>query len=338
VSAAWGDLNARARGLATHLASGPALASLAAAADLPALGRALVTYGILPTEPETSTPRDFELAIRRGSAARLGRLIRWMGPRTALLGIVLDDEDRRSLRAILRGGAAGAAAELRLAGLLPTPTLPERLLAELARQPRPEEVAALLVAWGHPYGPPLQAIAAGDPPDLYRLECALNRTFAERASAGARRGGAALRAHVRGVVDLENLTGGLVLAGSEVEGPVAEAFLPGGRQLPLDRYLAAIATRDPDRAVALLSAGFPERIGALARREARHPIALEAGLLRERIRVLSAAARLDPLGPAPLLCYLLRLRAEAGTLRRLVWATASGMPPALRLDPMEAPA
>jgi vacuolar-type H+-ATPase subunit C/Vma6 len=331
MSPAWGDLNARARGLATHLMSRPALEQLSRAPDLPALSRDCVATGVLAAEPEQSAPLALDLAVRRAAAANLRRLIRWMGPRIEPLRFVLEDEERRSLRALLRGAAAGVAAETRLAGLIPSPGLPERLLAELARQPRCRDVVALLVAWRHPYGPPLLAAVASDPPDLFKLECALNRTFALRATRGARRGGTALRMLVEELIDLDNLRGGLVLAASEQELSPDEAFLPGGRRVTLAAFRAAAASRNPDRAADQLAAGFgATELARLVRRHASDPSALEDALLQYRSRQLRHQGRLDPLGPAPLLWYLLRLRAQTAVLGRVLWGVALGVPPELR--------
>ena len=333
MSATWGDLNARARGMATHLASRATLEQLARAADITTLARECVATGVLAAEPEQISALGVELAFRRGAASNLKLLVRWMGPRTEALRFVLEDEDRRSLRALLRGAAAGVAAETRLAGLIPTPGLPERLLEELARQPRCRDVVALLVAWRHPYGPPLLAAVASDPPDLFRLECELNRTFALRATRGARRGGKALRAFVEQTIDLENLCGGLVLAASELERPPDAVFLPGGRQVTPERVRTAAATRDPRQAADQLAGGFGDsEIARLARRHASAPRALEESLLRYRLQRLKAQARLDPLSPAPFLWYLLRLRAQASTLGLILWGTALGVPPAMRRD------
>jgi vacuolar-type H+-ATPase subunit C/Vma6 len=333
MSATWGDLNARARGLATHLASRPTLEQLAESPNLAILARDCVAAGVLPGEPEQPSTLGLELAFRRAAARPLQLLTRWMGLRTEALRFVLEDEERRSLRAVLRGAAAGVAAETRLSGLVPTPDLPERLLTELARQPHCRDVVALLIAWHHPYGPPLLPAVAGDPPDLFRLECELNRTFALRATRGARRGGKALRAFVEETIDLENLCGGLVLAASELELAPDAAFLPGGRRITLDAFRAAVKTRNPTRAADLLAAPFGDsEIARLARRHATDPRALEESLLRDRIQRLREQARRDPLGPAPLLWYLFRLRAQAVSLGLLVWGAALGVPPAARRD------
>lgn len=331
MSAQWGDLNARARGLTTHLVSRATLESLAAAPDLPALGRGCVTAGVLSSAPEPSTSAALELAFRREAGRRLQRLARWLGPRTGRLTIVLEDEDRRSLRALLRGAVAGIATERRLAGLIPTPGLSERMLEALAARARLREVVALLVAWRHPYGPPLQALASVEDPDLYGLECALNRTFAERAAAGARPGDRALRSFVATTLDQENLLGALVLSGSHLERPADDAFLPGGRDLPLARFRSAATCDGPDAALRSLADCFPPPLVRLIRRHLGDPVALERALLRGRIRTLQTAARLEPLGPAPVLGYLLRLRDEALTLRTVTWGIALGAPAGVRL-------
>jgi vacuolar-type H+-ATPase subunit C/Vma6 len=332
VSPVWADLNARARGLATHLLSGSALEQLARAPDLPALSHEWVATGVLAVEPEQSTPIALDLALRRAAAANLRRLTRWMGPRVEPLRFVLEDEERRSLRALLRGAAAGVGAETRLSGLIPSPGLPERLLAELARQPSARDVVALLVDWRHPYGSPLLPALATDPPDLFRLECELNRTFALRATRGARRGGKVLRGLVEEIIDLDNLCGGLVLAVSEQELPPDEAFLPGGRRVALAAFRVAAGSRNPDRAADYLAAGFGEtEVARLVRRHASDPVALEEALLQHRSRQLRRQGRLDPLGPAPLLGYLLRLRIQTAVLGRMLWGVAFGVPPELRL-------
>ena len=333
MSAIWGDLNARARGLATHLASRATLMQLAESLDLPTLSRDCVATGVLSAEPEQRSPLALELAFRRAAARQLQILIRWMGPRAEPLRVVLEAEDRRSLRALLRGAAAGVAAETRLAGLIPTPSLPERLLEELARQPRCRDVVSLLVVWRHPYGPPLLAAVASDPPDLFKLECELNRTFALRATHGARRGGEALRAFVEESIDLDNLCGGLVLAANELELSSDAAFQPGGRRVSLDRFRAASRIRNLEQAATQLSAGFGDSaVARLARQHAADPRALESALLRYRLEPLRQQARLDPLGPAPLLWYLLRLQAQAMSLRLLLWGVTLGVPTALRRD------
>lgn len=331
MSVAWGDLNARARGLARHLAGPGVLRQLADVPDLAGFVRIARSAGLLAPDAGAQSVLEVELALRRAAARRFRLLLRWAGDRSPVIGIVVEDEDRRSVRAILRGAAAGAASEARLAGLVPTPSLPERLLEDLAARPAPAGVAALLSAWGHPFGPAALAAARVEHPDLFRFELAVDRAFATRAVAGARRGGSVLRDFVADTIDDINLKAALVLAAGESEEPPATAFLAGGRRLTRERFLEAVAA-GADAGARLAAAFAPADVAALLRRHAGDAVALERGLLALRIRRLHQRARTDPLSAAPLLTYLLRLRAEQENLRLLLWGAALGAPLALRRE------
>lgn len=328
MKARWEDLTVRTRGLATHLLTPAQLDALARAPDLDALGAAFRALGLLVPEAEAVTPEQLELAVRRAAAARLHTLTRWAGARQALLAVVFEDEDRRSLRAILRGAVHGAAPEERLGGLIPTPALPERVLGELARQPTPGAVAALLTAWGSAYGTALLPDAAATHPDLLTLEYRLNRTFAARALAGARAAHSRqLVEFVRETIDLENAGTAFVLAGAEKDAPTKQAFLEGGRRLPLAAFLDAVVAREPGEVGRRLAAAFrPDPLAGALERHATDPAALEEALLRQRIATLRARAWWEPAGPATVLGYVLRLRAEILDLRRAIWGVALGAP------------
>jgi vacuolar-type H+-ATPase subunit C/Vma6 len=258
-------------------------------------------------------------------------MLRWLDQRLPLLRVVIEDEDRRSVRAIVRGAAAGAAGETRLAGLVPTPSLPERLLEDLARQPRPGDVAVLLAAWRHPFGTAALAASKGQHPDLSHFELEVDRAFATRAVAGARNGGPLLRAFVAETIDYANLHAAMVLAGGKTEQSAEPAFLPGGRRLSRAAFLAAVAMGSEQAAESLAtSCGPPEM--EIIRRYSSDAGALERELLALRINRLRSLARLDPLGPATLLRYFLRLRAQAMNLRVLLWGAALRAPAAVRRE------
>jgi vacuolar-type H+-ATPase subunit C/Vma6 len=339
MKARWEDLTVRTRGLATHLLTPGQLDALARAPDLDALGDAFRALGLLVPEAGAVTPEQLELAVRRAAAARLHTLTRWAGARKALLAVVFEDEDRRSLRAMLRGAVHGAPPEERLGGVIPTPALPERALGELARQPTTGAVAALLTAWGSPYGTALLPDAAATHPDLLTLEYRLNRAFAARALEGARAARSRqLVEFVRDTIDLENAATAFVLGGAEKDAPSNQAFLDGGRRLPLAAFLDAIAAREPNEVGRRLAAAFrPDPLGTALERHANDPAALEEALLRQRIATLRARAWWDPMGPATVLGYVLQLRAEMLDLRRAIWGVALGAPPPPELAPGLAP-
>lgn len=323
----WEDLNARARGLATHLLARNDLDALARAPDTGTLADALRAHGFPVTEGERS-PEALDLAVRRTAAARLRVLARWAGPRARALTVLFEEEDRRSLRAMLRGAVQGASADARMAGLIPTPALPERALRKLADQKSAAPIAALLTGWGNPYGSAILPFASAAETDLFSLELALNRTFAAR-SVQAARGAGLLAAYVRETIDLENAYTALVLTSGAKDVVARDVFLDGGDRVSSGAFNAAAATGDGAVAARALSTAFG--VTPLARafeRFAGDPGELENAVLRIRVRELTQAARMAPLGPAPLLAYALRVRAEVLDLRRIIWGVTLATPPA----------
>jgi vacuolar-type H+-ATPase subunit C/Vma6 len=331
----WDDLNARARGLGTHLLSRLQLEGLARELDLPALGDGLRRFGIATGESGvTVIPEDLELAIRRWAAARLRTLARWAGPRASALPTVFEDEDRRSLRAILRGAVHGSPAERRLAGLVPTPALPERALMELARAPTASAVATLLAAWRHPYAAALAPAIGTTHPDLFALELSLARMFADRTLRAARRAGdRGLLRFARETIDLENALSAVVLTVEGKDVVPKDVFLPGGERVSIVAFEEAIALGEPGSAGARLAVALGDSpIATALHQAARDPAALEDDLLRARLHVLARRVRQAPLGALPVLWFGLRLRAQVVDLRRIVWAVTLGAPRGAMVD------
>ena len=330
MTASLDALVVRAAGHAAHLLDPAGRAALLRAGDFPALARELGAHGYAVPDPRPEAPA-LELAIRRGAGARLRQLARWE-PGEALGRLLFALEDQRSLRALVRGAAAGLPADARLAGLLPTPTLPERVQAELARLPSVAAMAALLAAWRSPFAAALRPARAGHP-DLLMLDVALARTAGEMVRQAARRLGGDWRGFVRETTDLDNLCTALLLMGRGGELLPASLFLPGGESLTLEGC-TRIAGAAPDQAGVLLPrllGGTP--LAALLPPEIADPATLERDLDDLRRQAWRRRARRDPLGAAPVVSYLLALRAEVVFLQRAVWGVALGAPPLRRDHP-----
>lgn len=333
----WEDVIARARGLSGHLLSPARLRALAEAPDLAALAEALRQAGTLPDEGPL-TPEAIGLGVRRAAAAALAVLARWSDRRSALLAVILEDEDRRALRGILRGAAQSVAPERRLAGVLPTPTLPERALGELARQPTVPAVATLLVAWRHPFGPALEAVAQSPHPELAAIESALARACIARVLETARRSRSkVLRDYALELLDLDNALSALALAGPDGRASVPKELFISGGTLSIDVFERAAAAPDRPAAADILARAMRRSPARDAlRTHADDPAGLERALLGGQIAMLARRARLEPLSVAPILLFALRLRAQVLDLQRVIWGIALGAPPTVRIAGREA--
>jgi vacuolar-type H+-ATPase subunit C/Vma6 len=338
----WSAANARARGLATHLLDRSALVHAAGAGSWAATLARLLERGYpLPAPGTYLSPEEFDRATVDLQAARMRLLGRWLGTRRHALASLYEDEERRTLRVLLRGAAAGASPAARIRGLTPTPGLPQPAIQRLAQAESPALLAEALVRMGHPAGRALaQAVGPASEtalPSLWRLEFALSRTFALRATRAARRGGRWIRRLVALLIDIEN-AGALLTApdwGAGI-GP-DDVCLPGGKVLDRRRFGALATLPDRSGLTPALEQAFAEtpvapvfRLGGAGAFEARTLSGLIVWLRRE--------ARQDPLGPGVVLWVIQRIRAEARDLRFLSAAIQLGMPPALVTESLVTPA
>jgi len=317
-------LTARARGLSTHLLSRPTLALALTAPDLEALALLLRDVGLPLASGHAVSFEALELAARRWAADKLARLARWLPDDSGIAELLFGDEDRRSARAMVRGATAGAAAELRLAGLIPTPRLPERLLKELARQSSVKSVAALLVAWQHPLGPGLLAAATAEEPDLFAAERALGAAHLAALETASKEVGSGLRAWTAETIDLENLRTALQLA-TRVSADELTASLHAGGGIPRAWIGKAAGLEALDARVEALAALVPAGpIPDALRRYGIDAVQIDDALLAARLTVLHRRARLDPLQAVTVLQFALRLRAQVIVIRQAIWRLALG--------------
>jgi vacuolar-type H+-ATPase subunit C/Vma6 len=325
-----GDINTRARGLRTHLLRPNELERLARAASLVALQRELSSLGTVRSDLP-ATPASLEEAVRRHAAGQLRVLDRWCSHgRRRTFAVIFEDEERRSIQAILRGAEQGAASEARLAGLVPTANLPERALRVLASQPTPADVVRMLVLWNHPFGAPLAGAASGSHPSLFAIEIELQRAFARRASAHAHRGGRHLVEYVEQIVDVMNAWSALLHFVERDPSIVDLTFVEGGRWVTREVFEALMSLET--RAQVQKRLAWELRKSALAaafREEAQELAALESSVLRAQIGWQNRLVRLDPSGAAPVIGFALELRAEVLSLRGIIWGVALGAPAAL---------
>jgi vacuolar-type H+-ATPase subunit C/Vma6 len=325
-----GDINARARGLRTHLLPSSELERLGRAANLPALQRELSALGFVPSDAP-ATPASLEKSIRHHAARQMRVLDRWCGDRRRLaLSVLFEDEDRRSIQSILRGAEQGVASEARMAGLVPTASLSERALHILAGQPTPADVVRMLLLWNHPFGPALVEAASRPHPSLFELEIALQRAFARRASARAREGGTQLVEYIGQVIDLMNAWSSLLHFAERDPRIVELTFVEGGQWLTravFERLMGLATLEQVEKQLA-----WELRNSALAPafRQGLDEVAdLESAALRAQIAWQTRSIRIDPSSAAPLIGFVIELRAQVINLRRIIWGVALRAPAAL---------
>lgn len=335
----YAPLDARARGLALHLCSRQELERWAALPDAPALGRALETGGRLATPlPAVAGAADIEQAERRTLAGFLTRLARWAGPENPVLEAFHAEQDRRSLRSLVRGAAEGAPAEVRLAGLLPTPRLPEAVLAELAQAHSPREIAMRLFVLGDTHAEAMVVLTARPRVDLLEVERALARVLAERWRLAAARGDAALRECIRARIDLVNARAALELAGSPSDFEALSLFIAGGQALDRHAYLAAASAGSRSAAAATLASALAgTALAGVFAGAPEDPVQIEGAALVHTIAALRRRSRVEPLGSAPVQLFLARLAAQSLDIRRLAWGLELGVPSAAMRDRLVTP-
>lgn len=326
----WDDVNARARGLATHLLDRGALAGLSDAPDWPAFIARVTALGY-PLDlaaGATVDPPSFDRAVSLVASARMNLLGRWLSARQGALAVVMEDEEFRSLRALLRGAAEGASPGARLRAATPTAQLPMRALERMAHAGSVPEFVQELLRLGHPAGRTLQdVLRRAKAPDLRALEWALTRLFAERAVRAARAAGPVVRRFAAELVTQANVWTLLLAAPLQPGGATEEEFLPGGAPLTRQDFARLRAERDADKVVQALRRLLKgTALGAAMAAEPLDLSSLEQRASASRIAGLRALARRDPLGPAVVLSVLERIRAEARALRAIAWGVAFGAP------------
>ena len=326
----WGAVNARARGMATHLLDRESLLLAAEAASWEGATRTLVERGYPALAGEARlTPQEFDRVTGQVLAQRLAMLARWLGPRSPALAILSEEAEFRTLRRLLRGAAQGISPQARLRGALPTAGLSEAALDRLSRAESPARLADLLLRMGHPAGRALQSADAGVRGSLlWRLEAALARLYAERSARAARHAGRSVRRFAGIQLDLLNAEALLLRAQWGPEVSPEEVFLPGGMVLDKARFTEAAALT-PDGIGAALAqwfAGSPlgEAFGAATPARSFEARALGALLAWQR-----REGRRSPLGPGVVFEVIIRMRAEAHDVRLISGAMELGTPQAV---------
>jgi vacuolar-type H+-ATPase subunit C/Vma6 len=329
---------ARAKGLATRLLTREAIDALAEADDLAAFAHGLSGLGtaIVPIG-EPVNVFAIERAVGRTAHQYLRTLHRWQERMPGVLDVFAAHQDRRSLRALLRGAAQGAPAEARLDGLLPTPSLPQLALTGLAHQASAADVVRQLLLLAHPDAGRLLPSVQKTQVDLLAVDATLLVGFAERATRAAD-GDDTLREFVRSLIDTGNAQNALLLAREPREIDLPDLFVPGGQWLSAKAFISAAGADSTQRALKLLATALaPSPLASSLPVVAGDVAQMDRAFLAAALERLERAGRLDPLSTAPALRVLLLIEAQSHDLRTLAWGAAFGTPPSLRKEQLVTP-
>jgi len=332
-------LVARARGVGRHLLARETLETLAEADDLPAFADDLSRLGA-PIDP-IREPLDvfaIERAVGHTAGRHLRTLRRWQERTPGALDVFDADQDRRSLRALLRGAVQGAPAEARLEGRRPTPSLPQLALTGLAHQASPADVVRQLVLLAHPDARRLLPLVQKSQPDLLAVDVALLFGFAERATRAAAGGDETLREFVSTLIDIGNAQNALLMSSGPRDIDPAGTFVRGGRWLSASAFVSAAGAGSQQEALTRLATAFANSPLASLPLVAGDVAHLDRAFFTAALERLARAARLDPLSTAPLLRVLLLIEAQSRDLRALAWGAALGTPASLRRQQLVTPA
>jgi vacuolar-type H+-ATPase subunit C/Vma6 len=330
-------LVARAKGLVQHCLSRETLETLAAADDVAALARSLSRFGAIDPIGEPVDVFGVERAIARTADRHLRTLYRWQERAPGVLDIFVAHQDRRSLRALLRGAAQGAAPHARLEGLLPTRSLPRVALTALAQQASPADVVRQLVLLNHPDAPRLVPLVRTAQADLLAVDVALLAGFAGRAERAAAGASETSVEFVSTMIDAANVQNAITIAGEPRDVDHAALFVQGGHWLSERTFLSA-ARQSRQHAVTTLAAALARSpLASLVPVVVTDLVNVDRTLLITTLQRLTRASRLDPLGDAALLRVLLLIDAQSRDVRTLAWGALLGTPVSLRRQQLVTP-
>ena len=245
------------------------------------------------------------------------------GPPLKLITILLLRCDLANLRTIVRGKHANRPAEEILDAVVPTGTLGEVALKEMAGHPNITVLAGTLEVVNHPFAAPLAEGVAeyAQTNDPLSIELRLDRAYADHVlrQTRGRRDALGLREILLDEIDATNVKTALRLASAVAASPGALSsredrlrfFIPGGRAVDEETFLDLSAAQTLARAwMHLRTQGFPVKTLP------QDLVAFEREL---DVRLANALAGRylagDPLGLDIIIGYLAMKSAEVANLR-----------------------
>lgn len=337
----YGYCNARIRGMWAKLLREDTLEALVSASDVEAQIRILSDTSYAAQLEESLIHGHTVAAIDRALRENLGRTSKTVHkilPRdgVGLVSAVLARWDVFDIKTILRGVHAHSTPAEILESLMPTATLLDAELEELARAEDVNEVVDTLATWRMPFARPLNDAMAAyrEKGSTAPLELALDRWFFERAYERLKKGRGYDREIVREVlqttVDVENLRTLFRIAGAHFSKQDARDYwLSGGKHITEKLFVRLSESMDPDGVLDGLR-GTPysrplEAAAATYLKEGTLSV-LERALEDTLTRKIISYRRPDPLCIGVVIAFLWAKQNEVTNVRIAVTGRSVGLP------------
>lgn len=320
MSADFGYINARVRGLKSRLLGGEFYAQAMGDSDFAAFQATLAQTDYMAELEEAQSRETGLVAVDQALARNFWRITRSLlnftdGWPHELVALLLLKYDLANVKSIVRAKHAGRSADDAREALLPAGRLKPAVLEQMAQAADVAGVAQVLGASGHPLADAVRRAARRytDDSDLFGFELALDRAYTRTLVEQAKKLPVpkSFSDFVRLQADATNIRTALKLRGRTV--PEADLFVDSGRGAGFSRaQFDALINDGGDQGLAQLSEGPFKAVAETDSLGAAESVVRE--VLDDRVRRLAAG---DPLGPFVVLDYLRRKEREAARLRLL---------------------
>ena len=335
----YGYLNARVRGMSSHLLGADLYPALVESGGLEAFSNRLSEVPLYRQLFERERMAGAGLNVRGAEVTLLAAYVEDVGkvrkisggaPRE-LIDLYLSRFDLHNVRTLVRGIVGKRISAEIVNSTIPLGSFTSAELEELSQADTVQELVSTLVTWGVPFGDILRKAVKGRDleEEILAFEVALDGAYFPWAVESARsvKGGEDLVEALSAEVDLRNIITLLKLARQGAEADQSMPMIVGGGGLT-DRQLAELAAATELKGALDIVARtrYSVALSSIEIASARQVAGVEREVERLLMRNFSKLFRKDPLGFCTILGYLWRRHAEYTDLRLVAHGLAFGLP------------
>jgi V/A-type H+-transporting ATPase subunit C len=335
----YGYLNARVRGMSSHLLGVEVYPSLVESGGLEAFSNRLSEIPLYRRTIEKERASTAVLDVIAAEAAIQAAYVENVskvraisdGVPAGLIDLHLSRFDLHNVRTLIRGISGSQISSEIVSGTIPLGSFGQAEIDELVESESVRELISTLVTWGIPFGEILRITAKGRDleENIAEFEAAIDGVWYPWAVESARsiKGGEDLVDVLAGEIDLRNIVNMLKLARQSVGFDLSAEMVIAGGNLA-DGQLAELAeSSDLKSALDIVArTRYGVAISGIESASTRQVTGVEGEVERLLMRNFSKLFRKDPLGFSTILGYLWRRHAEYVDLRLIAHGIAFGLP------------